>query len=130
MKAKIQKLNTYENLGKKREKVSEKFAAQYSVIDPADGSQIVIVRLYVTGTTHHVCAWFHGNVDHGSGYGRAGGYGYCKTSAAVGEALHAAGVELSEPISGRGISMVRDALMAVGKKLTGKRKLFFHTAYA
>lgn len=130
MKAKTQNLNTYENLGEKREKVSHKFAAQYTVIDPATGRQVVIVRLYVTGTQHHVCAWLYGNVTKGSGYGRAGGYGYCKTSAAVHDALEAAGVELSEPINGRGLSKVREALEAVGKSLTGKRKMFFHTAYA
>jgi len=48
-----------------------------------------------------------------SGTGKASGYGYHKTSAAVQDALDSAGVKLALPIDGRGDSAVRDALQAI-----------------
>lgn len=48
-----------------------------------------------------------------SGHGKAGGGGYCKTSAAIGEAIESAGIELDQDIHGRGESSVREALRAI-----------------
>lgn len=45
--------------------------------------------------------------------GQAGGYGYHKGSAAVGDALHNAGFRFDEGISGVGNQAIKDALIAV-----------------
>lgn len=50
-----------------------------------------------------------------SGAGNAGGYGYHKASAALGDALTSAGVRLDSAINGRGDSAMRDALRAVAE---------------
>lgn len=52
-----------------------------------------------------------------SGKGSAGGYGYCKKSAAVGDAIRSAGIELDQDINGRGESAIRDALRAIGEEM-------------
>jgi hypothetical protein len=62
--------------------------------------------------------WIHtpshyGQWGYGSGW--AGGGGYCKRSAAIGEALANAGVKLSDSIHGRGMSAVREALEAIAR---------------
>ena len=50
-----------------------------------------------------------------SGCGSAGGYGYCKLSAACADALSSAGVKLSQNIAGAGERAVEDALRAICK---------------
>lgn len=55
-----------------------------------------------------------------TGYGRAGGYGYCKRSQAFAVALESAGVKLSKDVGGRGMSVVREALLAIGKAIVGE----------
>ena len=45
-----------------------------------------------------------------SGTGKAGGYGYCKKSAAFAEALGDAGISIDRNISGAGMSAVEDVL--------------------
>ena len=52
-----------------------------------------------------------------SGRGQAGGYGYCKTSAAVGDAIRSSGIELDSDINGRGESAIRDALKAIAEAM-------------
>ena len=52
-----------------------------------------------------------------SGRGHAGGYGYHKSSAAIGSAIESAGITLSEDINGRGQSAIREALLAIGLAL-------------
>ena len=52
-----------------------------------------------------------------SGYGTAGGWGYCKRSAAFAEALESAGVGVSESASGQGLSVVREQLLALVKAM-------------
>ena len=51
------------------------------------------------------------------GYGSAGGYGYCKKSAAMGQAFEWAGIKLAKPINGVGEGAMREALEAIAKKL-------------
>lgn len=130
MKANIQNLSEYDGISAKRDKVQNGFYKEYSVIEPSSGASVVIFRLYCTGSTIHCVAWFYGNESYGWGYGKAAGYGYCKASAAVGEAIENAGISLSEPIDGRGITAIWDAAKAVAKKLTGKRKFILHSAHA
>lgn len=56
-----------------------------------------------------------------NGHGRAGGYGYCKKSAALADAIRNAGIELSQSISGVGESAMRRAIEAIARAL-GFRK--------
>ncbi len=59
--------------------------------------------------------------DWGSDYacaaGQAGGHGYCKQSAAYEDALNKAGIKTSDPISGRGMSVVEESLEALARNL-------------
>ena len=50
---------------------------------------------------------------HLSGRGTAGGYGYCKKSAAFQDAISAAGIRLSRHIGGAGMSAVEEAMQAI-----------------
>lgn len=96
--------------------------AAYSVVgfDPAAQRvvEVVVMRLYAStrAARIHACTWIHpaeGAPRHG--YGAAGGGGYCRRSAAGAEALEAAGVELSEEVAGRGVSVLRKALLATAR---------------
>ena len=51
------------------------------------------------------------------GQGSAGGGGYCKKSAAIGQAFDHAGIQFEKDINGRGEEAVRGALEAIAKKL-------------
>jgi hypothetical protein len=65
----------------------------------------------------YACVWIHGRGYSLSGKGMAGGYGYCKKSAAIGAAFGSAGVRLSESIQGVGMSAVREAMVATCRAL-------------
>lgn len=98
-----------------------------------DGSTPVILRTYCTGRKAYACVWIFGkNVALAflSGGGSAGGYGYCRESAACGAALRAAGVTGFDPVDGRGMGEVRRAVEAIAKAATGKRRLIIHEAHA
>jgi len=76
------------------------------------GAERVYASIWVSHTT--LCA----------GTGFAGGYGYDKTSAAIGRAIKSAGIRikssetgLDADIGGRGDSAIRDALEAIAKAL-------------
>jgi len=76
------------------------------------GAERVYASIWVQHTT--LCA----------GTGFAGGYGYEKTSAAIGRAIKSAGIRikssetgLDADIGGRGDSAIRDALEAIAKAL-------------
>lgn len=58
-----------------------------------------------------------------NGHGHAGGYGYCKKSAAAQAAIDSAGITLTEDVSGRGMTSVEEALTAIARAL-GARKTF------
>lgn len=87
----------------------------------------ITARIYGTGKRNTACLWVNSTSSkfpegvHVSGSGKAGGYGYHRPSAALGEAIHNAGFALSESISGRGESAMREALMAIAKALGVKR---------
>ncbi len=117
-------------IGAKRDRVRNGFYKELVVMDPKTHQSIAIFRTYITGYTFHCCAWFHSADSYGSGYGKATGSGYCKESAAIDEAIANAGIALDERFGGRGESAIRDAALAIGRKLTGKRNLILHTAHA
>ena len=115
---------------------------EYAALVPStyrkqDMHAIVTIRLYWPGNvTCYACAWIAHKKsvlpDGGTcvnGSGSAGGYGYDKPSAAVGEALRNAGFELSECISGRGESAIIEAALAVAKA-AGWPKARLHIAHA
>jgi hypothetical protein len=54
---------------------------------------------------------------HGFGIGWAGGYGYDKKSAALGEAIDDAGIKLAQRIDGVGENAMIDAIRAIGAAL-------------
>lgn len=65
----------------------------------------------------YACLWVCGNDTYFTGYGKAGGYGYHKPSAAFASALASCGIELSERISCVGDEAIRSAIMAIGEAL-------------
>lgn len=96
--------------------------ATYSVVgfDPAAQCvvEVVAMRLHASRSAAriHACAWIYpaeGVPRRGHGY--AGGGGYCRRSAAGAYALEAAGVELTEEVNGRGVSVLRKALLATAR---------------
>ncbi len=95
-----------------------------------DGSAPVILRTYCTGRKAYACVWIHGQKASLAGGGGAGGYGYCRESAACGAALRAAGVTGFDPVDGRGMGEVRRAVLAIAKAATGKRRFIIHEAHA
>ena len=123
---------TANDIGAQRDKVSDNFIRELAIIDPSTGRSVVILRTYIRGTVFHCCAWFHGSdkFGSGSGYGKATGGGYCKESAAIDEAVAHAGIKLDQRFAGVGDSAIREAAFAIGRKLTGKRKLILHRSHA
>ena len=61
----------------------------------------------------HASVWCHRVPCPTSGYGKAGGYGYHKSSAALGAAITSAGITLTDPIDGRGDRAMEEALRAI-----------------
>ena len=119
------------NLSHKKE---SGFYKETAILDPRDGSAIVTARWYWPGrdgaSTCYCCVWIHGDGAHGNGSGKAGGYGYHKESAALLSALNAACAYVDQDIGGRGDAAMRDALIAVARAVTGRRKFFMHQAHA
>jgi len=105
------------------------FYKEVAALDPKTGHAVVIARFYWPATVCYSCVWVHGN-EHGRGAGKAGGGGYCKESASFGAALDDAGIVLSEPVDGRGEGAVRDAVEAIARAATGKRRFIIHTSHA
>lgn len=119
----------HRNIGTKRDKIADKFYKEIAVIHSERGA-VARFRFYCTGQTIHCISWV-GNRDlYGSGYGKAGGYGYCKASAAMADAIDHAGIKLSKPVAGVGDTAMRDAAVAIGKMLTGCRKFYIHESHA
>ena len=87
----------------------------------------VICRLYGTESRSYCCLWVSGNCSwegcggdywrHSSGH--AGGYGYHRASAAVARAIENAGITLDEEISGRGDTMIAEAVRAIAVAMWG-----------
>ena len=87
--------------------------------------EVVTLRLYCGRTrcaqTVIASVWVKGRTSTGSiwksGTGKAGGYGYCKSSAASSEAFKSAGITFDSPIDGRGMSVVREAIEATARAM-------------
>lgn len=98
--------------------------AGYKVIGMVKGELdlLITVRAWMgrsrNASTVYASIWVHGDTkgaNYRSGHGSAGGYGYHKLSAALGEAIGSAGIELSERIGGVGERAMEDALLAIAK---------------
>ncbi len=91
---------------------------QYTVLGIIDGEirSLVEARIYMSASRSAermtAILWIHGK-NYASGSGYAGGYGYHKASAAVGNAIDAAGFSLGSHIHGGGESALIDGLKAV-----------------
>jgi hypothetical protein len=83
-----------------------------------DGATVVDCRIYWPGSVAYACLWVGGDDIYTSGSGKAGGFGYCKESAAIGDAIESAGFDLSEDIYGRGTTQAEKALLAVAAFVT------------
>lgn len=116
------------NAGKHRK--GNGFDREIAVLDPATGRAIVTARFYMPGSQVHCCVWINSGDVYTSGGAGTTGYGYHKASKALERALTDAGVVLSRHLGGTGESAMREAVLAVGRKVTGKRKLIVHEAHA
>ena len=111
----------------------------YRVIDKKFNT-LVDCRVYWPGSVVYCCIWvseLHESEGrtyvnrHFTGSGKAGGHGFHKESAAVGNAIHNAGYDLDESIHGAGDYAIMDSLEAVGRCAAGdSRKLHVIRCYA
>lgn len=131
MKIKLKKLVsiTESNVGQKRDKIEHGFYKEIAIIQ-SENKTPCRFRFYNTGQTIHCIAWLSGNEHYTSGYGKAGGYGYCKESAAMESAIIDSGIAMDQHWGGMGETKQREAAFSIAQKLTGKRKFILHTAHA
>ena len=82
--------------------------------------ELVDLRIGQTDATAYACVWLHvagyGTYAHGSG--KAGGYGYHRSSAAAESAFWSAGMTFNVSFGGCGDSMTREAVQAAGEYLS------------
>lgn len=104
--------------------------SQISILDRDTGQSVVTARFYYPGSVCYCALWVHGTNVYANGGGKAGGYGYHHESAALADAITDAGLALDEAIAGRGEHAMNDALHAVARAVTGKRKFFKVRAHA
>jgi hypothetical protein len=76
---------------------------------------VVTVRVYWPASTAYACVWLNLTDSYAVGKGKAGGYGYCKESAAIDDALRSAGIQLEHSIHGVGEQAVKGALVALAE---------------
>ena len=70
-----------------------------------------------SASTVYASIWIQSSGIYTSGKGKAGGYGYHKESAAIGDAIKSAGIELSKDIEGLGDGAIEEALKAIALSL-------------
>lgn len=102
------------------------FWKSLSLIDLDAGKEVASVRFYGANAAVYCVAWINGDAR---GYGKAGGYGYHKPSAAMSEALLRAGVHLDQSIDGVGDGAMIDALEALATFM-GIKRPYVHHAHA
>lgn len=102
---------------------------QYTLVDLTNGSSLsmkngfayyaqpMVVRVYWPAQTAFACVWLSTRDWHAVGKGKAGGYGYCKESAAVDSALRDAGLTLEHSIHGVGTQAIIEAMTAFAEFL-------------
>ena len=116
MKATIKELaDNGKNYGHKKELIQT-----FNVITDTL-KEIITVRCYMgrsaSASVVYASLWITAPDYHGSGAGKAGGYGYHKPSAAIGDAIASAGIGLSKDISGVGNGAIHEALGAIAETM-------------
>ncbi len=103
------------------------FAGEYLFIAKVGDKlkDIIRCRLYAAKVRWYCCIWIQTETDYVSGSGYAGGYGYHKPSAAVANAIQAAGFVLSKDISGVGDSAIEEAIQAIAELHGYTGQLFY-----
>lgn len=96
---------------------------------PGEAQAVATLRLYWPGTVCYACLWVNSEAVRTSGSGTAGGYGYCKASAAAGNAISNAGFTLDRSINGVGIDAIREAMKAIAAEI-GHPEALLHEAHA
>lgn len=75
-------------------------------------------------STVYASIWISRDGFYAAGWGDAGGWGYCKASAAVGDAISRAGIVLERDIHGAGHSAIKEAMHAIADALgCGKMRI-------
>jgi hypothetical protein len=129
MKAKINLKNQKsEAKGSYRDK---EIVSSYHAIVVKNNKPIEIIKCQVymgrssQSSTVYANIWIHSREKnyYVSGYGNAGGYGYCKESTAIAEAIERTGIKLSKGIGGVGESAIREALTAIVRALGYKGQI-------
>ena len=122
-------------------RVTNGFHKEIAIIDPSTGRAIVVARFFQPGTQSTCLLWIHGKTAYGRGIGRAGGYGYHKSSAALDSAIRDAGITLHGDVYGRektnriasiggiGESAMNEACESIARSVTGKRRFIVHIAH-
>ena len=106
------------NYGNKKELVNS-----WNVIVNSENGlkNIITVRCYMGRSTNastvYASIWVHSTDHQTSGTSNAGGYGYHKASAAIGDAIASAGIGLSKDISGVGNGAIHEALGAIAESM-------------
>ena len=111
------------NMGDKKETIKQMKLITHKA---GEFKEPITVRWYMSrsgdGASPVYCSlWVHCSPYYVSGRGKAGGYGYHKASAAFQDACDSAGIELSQPVDGRGDESVREAMFAIGAALGFER---------
>ena len=121
MNAKITKTNVSNalNMGDKKETINQRKLITHKA---GEFKEPITIRWYMArsgdGASPVYCSlWVRCSPYYVSGRGVAKGYGYHKASAAFQEACDSAGIELSQPVDGRGNDMVREAILVIGEAL-------------
>lgn len=112
-----------------------KFTRGYKVVYVGYGNEIeslIDCRIYDTPSKTYACIWVNdlkARRNYCSGSGCVSGYGYHTASAAVGEAIAAAGYDLTQPIDGRGNQAIEAALLAIAEQAlpASARELLINT---
>lgn len=132
------------NLGDKKEIVGQYKLVGLRMVDGVPQfREIVDLRLYMGKSRNssqvYASVWISSGDVYTTGHGVAGGYGYCKRSAAADNALSSAGIQLfgtpygsREPnfaekasIHGVGETAIREAILAIGEAL-GYDRAYLH----
>ena len=116
MKATIKELaDNGKNYGHKKELIQT-----FNVITDTL-KEIITVRCYMgrsaSASVVYASLWITAPDYYSSGTGKAGGYGYHKPSAAIGDAIASAGIGLSKDISGVGNGAIHEALGAIAEAM-------------
>lgn len=117
---------------KKNARRESGFDREIAVLDPKTGQAILTARIYYPGSVAYCSLWVssRANGTYGRGQGKAGGYGYHKQSAALADAIADAGIVMSQHIGGVGETAMNEAVTAIAKALTGRRRFIVHSAHA